>query len=289
MLGFLAGLERAQGRLQAVASQALATADELGVAAELGHRSTAAAVGWTTNADPRSIGKQVSLGRWLREFPIVAREFQQGRLTRRHVEVLQETDNPRTRALLIEGQGHLSDAAATCAFSDFTHVVAEWAMRAEPDGYEPKEQRNLRRCSITRHVNGTVTGSFSLDALTGEAFVTAPRTRVPTPPGCRGGLRRLVLDAESEILDLGRTVRNFPRKFREALIAATRGRCQHAGCDAKVAWLEADHVQPWAHRGTTDLTNAQVLCGWHNKWKGDRTDGHPPGDGDEPDGDEAGG
>ncbi|MGF1598046.1 MAG: HNH endonuclease signature motif containing protein, partial [Acidimicrobiales bacterium] len=83
-------------------------------------------------------------------------------------------------------------------------------------------------------------------------------------------LRRLVLGADSEILDLGRAVRDFPRKLKQAVIAATRGRCTVPGCDAKAHWLQIDHIKPWARGGHTDLANAQPLCGFHNKQKTDQ-------------------
>ncbi|MGF1600245.1 MAG: HNH endonuclease signature motif containing protein, partial [Acidimicrobiales bacterium] len=90
-------------------------------------------------------------------------------------------------------------------------------------------------------------------------------------------LRRLVLGADSEILDLGRAVRDFPRKLKQAVIAATRGRCTVPGCDAKAHWLQIDHIKPWARGGLTDLANAQPMCGFHNKQKSDQPPDPDPG------------
>jgi hypothetical protein len=73
-------------------------------------------------------------------------------------------------------------------------------------------------------------------------------------------LRRLVLDADNEILDLGRSVRNFPRHLKQALLAANRGRCTEAHCDAPPTWLEADHIVPWSPSGITATSNGQILC-----------------------------
>jgi len=87
-------------------------------------------------------------------------------------------------------------------------------------------------------------------------------------------LRRLVLGASGEILDLGRTVRNFPRHLKDAMAAANCGRCADTGCDAPASWLEADHIIPWSRRGTTATANGQTLCGPANKTKRDHID-HP--------------
>ena len=81
-------------------------------------------------------------------------------------------------------------------------------------------------------------------------------------------LRRFLLQADSERMDLGRTVRGFPPHLKQALLVAARGRCQEPGCDAPVSWLQADHVIPWSRGGPTSWSNGQILCDPHNKAKG---------------------
>ncbi len=88
-------------------------------------------------------------------------------------------------------------------------------------------------------------------------------------------VRRIVLATASETLDLGRAVRSFPAKLKQALLVVARGRCADAGCDAPFGWLQADHIHPWHHDGPTALTNGQILCDPHNKIKRDRTDHRP--------------
>ena len=82
--------------------------------------------------------------------------------------------------------------------------------------------------------------------------------------------RRQVLGSSSETVDLGRAVRGFPPKLKQALLVAARGRCQINGCDAPFPWLQADHLHPWHKDGPTSLANGQILCDPHNKAKGDR-------------------
>jgi len=83
-------------------------------------------------------------------------------------------------------------------------------------------------------------------------------------------LRRLILGADSEVLDLGRTVRTFPTRLKQILMIQARGRCQQPGRDNPHAWLQADHLTPWNRGGATNLTNGQILCDPHNKAKGDK-------------------
>ena len=376
LVGFLADLERARARLDALIARGLTTADEAGVASAVGQRSVPAAVAGVGNADGRSLGRDLAAGRWLRDFPLVAEAFTDGRLGRRHVEVLRSADNTRTRAHLLEGQAHLIEAAESCAFVEFTQVVAYWVLRADPDGAEPLERERRRRCSIRKNADGSAVGSFQLGAIAGDAVTNAiereyhgllvedrasndphrllrtvsqrradalvnlitrgagrsdaavapplvhlvvgwsvaedllrrrPDEEVAVPtdrsdPNRRcefadgtpahpteaaevlavAELRRLVLHNESEKLELGRAVRCFPAKVKQALIAATGGRCRHPGCDAKITWLETDHINPWSQGGATDVANAQLLCGFHNKRKRDRTPEHdPPPDADQ--------
>ena len=86
-----------------------------------------------------------------------------------------------------------------------------------------------------------------------------------------GDVRRLVLSADGEILDLGRTVRLFPARLAAAIRAQHRGRCAQRGCDEPLHRLQIDHILPWALQGRTATRNGRPLCIWHNRTKHDRT------------------
>ena len=61
---------------------------------------------------------------------------------------------------------------------------------------------------------------------------------------CDANVIRIVTDGDSEILDLGRTVRTAPPKFRRALAARDRG-CVFPGCDRPPGHCRAHHIQWW--------------------------------------------
>ncbi|NLT25293.1 MAG: DUF222 domain-containing protein [Microbacteriaceae bacterium] len=67
----------------------------------------------------------------------------------------------------------------------------------------------------------------------------------------------LVLGADSEILDLGRTKRLFTKAQRLALVERDAG-C--AFCGLPPGFAEAHHLVYWRHGGGTDLGNAVLLC-----------------------------
>ncbi|MFN3218362.1 MAG: hypothetical protein ACE367_17855 [Acidimicrobiales bacterium] len=120
----------------------------------------------------------------------------------------------------------------------------------------------LRRCEL---VDGTPLHPNQVLALLGVATI-----------------RRIVLDADGEILDIGRASRDFPRYMKDAATAAQRGRCCEHGCDAKPTWLHADHIVPWTPNdpsqpaGRTATRNLQMLCGAGNHAKSNRPNPPPP-------------
>jgi hypothetical protein len=92
-------------------------------------------------------------------------------------------------------------------------------------------------------------------------------------------LRRIVIGEKGEVLDLGRASRLFPRHLKEALLAAGLGRCRTPGCDAPLAWLQADHIIPWSRGGPTAVSNGHIRCAACNKAKRDHVlDRDPPDD-----------
>ncbi|MFT4774035.1 MAG: hypothetical protein ACI9ME_001337 [Ilumatobacter sp.] len=82
-----------------------------------------------------------------------------------------------------------------------------------------------------------------------------------------GRVRRVVVDADSVVIDLGRTQRLFSGKARDAaqLLVTT---CTHRGCDTPATLCDVDHRNEWADNGgSTDQANAMPLCGPHDRWK----------------------
>jgi hypothetical protein len=90
-------------------------------------------------------------------------------------------------------------------------------------------------------------------------------------------LRRLVMGAGSEILDLGMAVRCFPGHLAQAIRARDGGRCQMIpNCDAAHQWLDTDHITPYANLGPTATHNARSACTTHNRNPTTRPPTPPP-------------
>jgi hypothetical protein len=81
-----------------------------------------------------------------------------------------------------------------------------------------------------------------------------------------GHVRRVVVDARSVPIDMGRKQRLFTGAAREAAKLLVR-RCDHAGCDLPTDFCDVDHVAEWNDNGPTDQANAGIECGHHNRLK----------------------
>ena len=375
---WVCGLQHHRARLDGLLCSAATAADHAAVASLDGARSLRQFVAGRTNANPADVGGDLVLGGWLGQFTSIADAFAAGTISRRHVQALRDLDTKRTRAALRHAQGYLTDAARDCSWADFVDICHRWIANADPDGELADEKVRERGLTIKTNADGTISGSFRFDPLTGTAVknaierealrlwridadltTTEDRQRnhrqrladaaaslitkgVLRPDGTIGApllhvvvgreileeamaradanergdvatdaagkplgddlridpddplrrsetvdgtpvhprhvlemlgiatLRRLVLGADGEILDLGRSVKTFPKHLKEAMMAAARGRCADTGCDAPPSWLEADHILPWAHNGDTATGNGQMLCGPGNRSKSDR-------------------
>jgi hypothetical protein len=142
----------------------------------------------------------------------------------------------------------------------------------------------LRRNHNPHHTNTqvppTVMVSITLDELlkrSGHGDLIGTREHLSSETVrrlcCDAHVIRIVTDGASEILDLGRTVRTAPPKFRRALAARDRG-CVFPGCDRPPGHCRAHHIQWWDRdNGQTSLQNLALLCHHHHhlvhegRWK----------------------
>ena len=81
---------------------------------------------------------------------------------------------------------------------------------------------------------------------------------------CEAALTRIVLDAEGELLDVGRAQRLYTGQLRRAIIARDR-HCVWPGCAAPPRWCEVHHIDWWDRdEGATSATNGALLCSFHH-------------------------
>jgi len=81
---------------------------------------------------------------------------------------------------------------------------------------------------------------------------------------CDCKLHRVITDAASQPLDVGRATRTIPAALRRALVVRDRG-CAFPGCDRPAAWCDAHHLVHWTKGGSTCLENCVLLCSAHHR------------------------
>ena len=115
----------------------------------------------------------------------------------------------------------------------------------------------------------TVMVTISLESLRNEL---GTGTMIGGEPLSASAVRRLACDAQiipvvlganSEVLDLGRTRRLFSPAQRKALRLRDQ-ECRAEHCSIPATWCEAHHRKPWSQGGHTDLDDAVLLCNFHH-------------------------
>jgi hypothetical protein len=81
---------------------------------------------------------------------------------------------------------------------------------------------------------------------------------------CDAGVVRMLLDSESQPIDVGRRIRTIPPALRRALEMRDGG-CSWSGCTAPASWCDAHHIIHWANGGSTSLDNTRLLCRSHHR------------------------
>jgi hypothetical protein len=89
---------------------------------------------------------------------------------------------------------------------------------------------------------------------------------------CDSDLFRAVMNAAGEVLDIGRTTREWTIPIRRAVVLRDGG-CVFPGCDRPPSWCDVHHCFEWDHGGPTCADNGALLCRRHHtfihakRWK----------------------
>ena len=81
---------------------------------------------------------------------------------------------------------------------------------------------------------------------------------------CDCNVVRVLLAADSSVIDVGRSTRVISAAMRRALTVRDGG-CRWPGCDRSGQWCEGHHLLYWTRGGTTELDNLVLLCHRHHR------------------------
>jgi hypothetical protein len=95
---------------------------------------------------------------------------------------------------------------------------------------------------------------------TGEVLSPAALRRLC----CDAGVIPMILNGDSQPLNVGLSRRTIPIAIRRAVAVRDRG-CAHPGCSRPATWCQVHHVRQWAKGGPTRLDNLVMLCSHHHR------------------------
>ena len=81
---------------------------------------------------------------------------------------------------------------------------------------------------------------------------------------CDAAVTRVVLDAASEVIDVGREERLFTEAQAKGILARDR-HCQYPGCDARPNWCQYHHTIWWSRNGESNIAEGILLCWAHHQ------------------------
>ncbi len=147
-------------------------ADQAGVGPiQSGSRTIDQHVAARAGVDPSAVRGDLRIGRFLAAHPVFNSAYAKGWLSRAHIELMRRAVRPRFADQLVAAQDMFVEFARTVDWMDFGQLFAYWLNTVDPDGDQPRDQHATRFLNVNRRGDGTVTGKFSLDPVSGAAFI----------------------------------------------------------------------------------------------------------------------
>jgi hypothetical protein len=81
---------------------------------------------------------------------------------------------------------------------------------------------------------------------------------------CDSSVTRILLNQESQVIDVGRARRVVDGALRKALAVRDK-HCQWPGCERPASWCDGHHILHWIDGGETNLENCVLLCRRHHR------------------------
>jgi uncharacterized protein DUF222/HNH endonuclease len=124
-----------------------------------------------------------------------------------------------------------------------------------------------QRGSVRPHLQVTTT----LETLIQRAGAQAADLELSLPisakaverMACDCNVTRVLLGADSAVIDVGRSRRVISSSQRRVLKARDKG-CRFPGCDRPATWTSGHHLVHWIRGGATDMPNLVLLCYRHH-------------------------
>jgi hypothetical protein len=143
----------------------------------------------------------------------------------------------------------------------FADALVELAGHSLDNGLVP------RRATQRPHLQVTTTLETLLQragAPAGDLEFSLPISAVSVERlSCDCNVTRILLGADSQVIDVGRSRRVISPAQRRALNVRDKG-CRWPGCDRSASYTSGHHLVQWTKGGPTDLDNLTLLCRRHS-------------------------
>jgi hypothetical protein len=140
-------------------------------------------------------------------------------------------------------------------------ALVELAEHALDSGRIPSTASQRAHLQVTTSFE-TLLGSLGAPAAELE-FSLPISARTVARLACDCNLTRVLLDADSAVIDVGRSKRVVSGSTRRALNLRDR-HSAWPGCCRPANWTAAHHLKYWTRGGSTDLDNLVLLCHRHH-------------------------
>jgi hypothetical protein len=141
-------------------------------------------------------------------------------------------------------------------------ALVELASHAMDTGSLPQHAGQRPHLQVTTTLE-TLQGLVGAPA--GEMALSLPiSAKTVQRIACDSSITRVLLGADSAVIDAGREKRVVSGNARRLLDARDR-HCRWPGCERPASWSSAHHVVHWAQGGKTDMSNMILLC-QHHHW-----------------------
>jgi Domain of unknown function (DUF222)/HNH endonuclease len=176
--------------------------------------------------------------------------------------------DPETGQTLITALRAVTDVEARAASGSDTRSPAQ--RRADALGEVCRQWLGSLDRPIVAGERPHVVVTMDLASLAARAGRSALEDVGPITPeaarllACDADVTRVITDARSEPLDVGRRTKLVSSALRRAAVVRDRG-CRFPGCERPPGWCDAHHVRHWADGGETSLANLLLLCRPHHR------------------------
>jgi hypothetical protein len=140
-------------------------------------------------------------------------------------------------------------------------AAVELAMHALDAGWIPQQgsQRTHLMVTATLETLRGLPGAPAADMELSLPISAKTAQRL----ACDASITRIVLGADSMVIDVGRAKRTIQGPTRKALNVRDE-HCVWTGCERPASWCSGHHLVHWLHGGTNDSPNLALLCYRHH-------------------------